>query len=299
MKFDFSIHNFRWATVAFLAAVVLSYSGPALGAGDISTDGRGGLTDQTREVLAISQAAVGTSVANYTFQDNKGREFSISDYKGKPLVVNLIYASCAQSCPPLVMALADAVEIGRDALGDESFNVITVGFDTSFDTPENMASFAKSLGVGDDNWQFLSTDFQSVQGLSDDLGFVFYQSIKGFDHLDQITVIDGNGVVHTQVYGANFPPTLVVEPLKAILFGTTTPYASVEDLVKRVRLFCTIYDPQLGRYRFDYGIFIHLLAGSTFLLAVGTFLIRQLLRFAAEAKAARLDQRQGAHDRSA
>ncbi|MDH5489507.1 MAG: hypothetical protein OEX17_06190, partial [Rhodospirillaceae bacterium] len=108
-----------------------------------------------------------------------------------------------------------------------------------------------------------------------------------FNHLDQVTVIDGNGVVHTQIYGANFAPTQLGEPLKAILFGTSTPYASIDDLVKRVKLFCTVYDPELGRYRFDYGIFVHLLAGATFLVLVGTFLVRQLWRFAAENKAAK------------
>lgn len=283
----------------FVGAVLWAAPINAFAAGNISTDGNGSLSDQTREVLALSQAAVGKSVANYKFQDADGSEFHIDDYKGKPLIINMIYSSCAESCPPLVMALSDAVEIGRDALGDDSFNVITVGFDTAFDTPEHMALFASAMGVGDDNWQFLGADFADVQGLSDNLGFVFYPTNKGFDHLDQVTVIDGNGVVHTQVYGANFPPTLVVEPLKAILFGTTTPYASIEDLVKRVRLFCTIYDPNLGRYRFDYGIFIHLLAGSTFLLAVGTFLIRQFWRFAAEAKAARIDHHQGSGGRPA
>ncbi|MDH5749540.1 MAG: SCO family protein, partial [Rhodospirillales bacterium] len=101
---------------------------------------------------------------------------------------------------------------------------------------------------------------------------------KGFDHLDQVTVIDSDGIVQTQVYGASFNTPLLVDPLKRIVFGTSTPYASLEDLIKKVRLFCTIYDPALDRYRFDYSIFIRLIVGATFLIALGSFLARELWR---------------------
>ena len=256
------------------------------GAGDISTDANNGLSEKTKEVIEISQSAVGRKVGNYKLLGPDGVEYRISDFLGKPLVVNLIYSSCVDSCPPLVTSLGNAVDVSRDGMGAESFNVITVGFDTTFDTPEHMAEFGKDQELADDNWLFVGGELDQILGLSDDLGFMFYPTKNGFNHLDQVTVIDGKGVVHTQIYGANFSPTLLGEPLKAIMFGTSTPYASVDDLIKRVRLFCTVYDPELGRYRFDYGIFVHLLAGATFLLAVGTFLVRQLWRFAAESKAA-------------
>lgn len=258
----------------------------AFAAGDITTDANNGLSEKTKQVIEVSQAAVGRKVGNFKLLGSNGTEYRISDFLGKPLVINLIYSSCADSCPPLVTSLGNAVDISRDGMGAESFNVITVGFDTTFDTPEQMAEFGKDQELADDNWLFVGGELDQILGLSDDLGFEFYQVEGGFNHLDQITVIDGKGVVHTQIYGANFSPTLLGEPLKAIMFGTSTPYASIDDLVKRVRLFCTIYDPELGRYRFDYGIFVHLLAGATFLLAVGTFLARQLWRFAAESKAA-------------
>ncbi|MCK4939355.1 MAG: SCO family protein [Rhodospirillaceae bacterium] len=269
-----------------LGVLLFGLSTPALAAGDITTDTNNGLSEKTREVIEISQAAVGRKVGNFKLLGADGAEYRISDFLGKPLVINLIYSSCVDSCPPLVTSLGNAVDISRDGLGDESFNVITVGFDTTFDTPEHMAEFGQDQELADDNWLFVGGELDQILGLSDDLGFMFYPTKNGFNHLDQITVIDGKGVVHTQIYGANFSPTLLGEPLKAIMFGTSTPYASIDDLIKRVRLFCTIYDPELGRYRFDYGIFVHLMAGATFLLVVGTFLARQIWRLVAENKAA-------------
>lgn len=272
-----------------IAALGVLLCAPTQGfaAGDISTDSSGGLSAKTKEVIEISQAAIGRQVGNYRLYGANGAQYQISDFRGKPLVINMIYSSCVESCPPLVTSLGNGVDIARGGMGNESFNVITVGFDTTFDTPEHMAEYGSMLELADKNWLFLGGDIDQIQALSDDLGFMFYPTKNGFNHLDQVTVIDGKGVVHTQIYGANFSPTQLGEPLKAIMFGTSTPYASIDDLVKRVRLFCTIYDPELGRYRFDYSIFVHLMAGATFLLLVGTFLVRQLWRFAAENKAAK------------
>ena len=267
--------------------VLLYAPGVGFAAGDISTDTEGALSEKTKEVIEISQSAIGRKVGNYKLLGAGGAEYRISDFAGKPLVVNLIYSSCVDSCPPLVTSLGTGVDIARDGMGSESFNVITIGFDSAFDTPEQMAEYGSMLELAGKNWLFLGGELDQIQGLSDDLGFMFYPTKNGFNHLDQVTVIDGNGVVHTQIYGANFSPTQLGEPLKAILFGTSTPYASIDDLVKRVKLFCTVYDPELGRYRFDYGIFVHLLAGATFLVLVGTFLVRQLWRFAAENKSAK------------
>lgn len=276
-----------------LGVLLLGVPGSANAAGNISTDGSEGLSAQTRKVIDISQAAVGRKIGNYKLLGGNGKQYRISDFSGKPLVINLIYSSCVDSCPPLVTSLGNAVDISRDGLGDESFNVITVGFDTTYDTPEHMSEYGIDQELADDNWLFVGGELDQILGLSDDLGFMFYQTENGFNHLDQITVLDGKGVVHTQIYGANFSPTLLGEPLKAIMFGTSTPYASIDDLVKRVRLFCTIYDPELGRYRFDYGIFVHLMAGATFLLLVGTFLVRQIWRFYVEGKSKNASEKPG------
>ena len=114
--------------------------------------------------------------------------------------------------------------------------------------------------------------------LSDDLGFIFYPSAKGFDHLFQTTILDAGGRVYRQVYGATFDTPLFVEPLKSLVLGTTSPFASLDDLVKKVRLFCTIYDPAADRYRFETSLFVQLLVGATMVLVLAAFVIRNWIR---------------------
>ena len=97
-----------------------------------------------------------------------------------------------------------------------------------------------------------------------------YRSAKGFDHLSQVTIIDAAGVVHGQVYGEAFATPHLVEPLKELVLGTAAPFSSLEDLIKRVRLYCTIYDPAADRYRFDYSLFMQIAIGA---VNVGVLLV--------------------------
>jgi protein SCO1/2 len=265
---------------AMLAVFMLSapaWSAPAAqSASKIETAAKQDYTPQ--QALSYSQAAIGRSIAGYSFTDASGRTVNMSDYLGKPLVVNFIYTSCSDSCPIITQTLATAVDAARDALDHDSFNVITVGFDAAADSSDRMRHFATSNGIDVDGWKFLSGDLITVARFSDALGFVFYRSPKGFDHLSQVTVIDAGGVVYRQIYGNNFDTPLLVEPLKELVFGTAAPFASIADLIKKVRLFCTIYDPAAGRYRFDYSIFIQLIIGSLIVGSMGVFVTREWWR---------------------
>lgn len=229
--------------------------------------------------LAYSQAAVGRTVADAVFTDTRGRPVRLADYRGKPLVVSLIYTSCVHTCPIITNTLADAAEVARDALGRDSFNVVTIGFDVRHDTPDRMRLYAVKHGLARiPGWAFLSADAATIDRLARDLGFIYFPSSKGFDHLAQTTVLDADGKVYRQVYGESVETTHLGEPLKELVFGTTAPFSSIADLVKKVRLFCTIYDPAADRYRFDYSLFIRMGVGFLVIVGVAVFLVRELLR---------------------
>jgi protein SCO1 len=228
--------------------------------------------------LRTSQAAIGRQVGDHGFTNSLNRRVTLAYYRGKPLVVSLIYTGCADICPVVSETLADAVEVAREAIGEDSFRVVTVGFDTRHDTPTRMRAFARSHGLDMANWEFLSTDGDTVDRLAEDIGFVFFPSPKGFDHMSQTTVIDPEGRVYRQIYGASFETPHLVEPLKQLVFGRRIDMQSWDGIVNRVRLFCTIYDPATGRYRFDYSIFISMVMGGLTLGAIAFVLLRAWLR---------------------
>ena len=228
--------------------------------------------------IAYSQAAVGRSISPYAFQDGGGETVRLSDFRGTPLVVNLVFTACSQSCPIIVQSLKRAVDVAQEALGEDSFSVVTIGFDTESDTPERMHAYAQDQGVALPNWHFLSGAETDMERLLEELGFLYYPSPLGFDHLAQTSVLDPDGRVYQQVYGAAFQPPALVEPLKSMLMGRAGgSLVDIAALVERVRLFCTFYDPARDRYSFDSSFFFALAIGGLSLVALAFILIRAWL----------------------
>jgi protein SCO1 len=222
-----------------------------------------------RAALDYSQAALGRSVGDHAFQDQHREIVRLGDYRGEPLVISLVFTACTYSCPMILQSLYRSVRIGQGALGRDSFRVITIGFDSARDTPEQMRAYARSQGVDLPNWTFLSGDRATIEALSAEVGFIYFPSPRGFDHLAQTTILDADGVVYRHVYGDNFEPPALVEPLKDLVLGRGAPVTSLEGLINRVRLLCTVYDANVDRYRFDYSIFIGLAIGTMSLGGLG------------------------------
>ena len=228
------------------------------------------------EALDYSQSAIGRALDNYRLRNVQGQAFDLEQLRGKPLVVSMIYTSCHHICPMITRNLADTIDVAREALGEDAFSVVTVGFDWKVDSPDRMQQFAVQQGVADvDRWHFLSSDAATVDALSENLGFLFFASAKGFDHLAQTTVIDSDGTIYRQVYGVDMETQSVVEPLKELVFDTPRSAGLIAHWVSTFKLFCTVYDPNSDRYRFDYSIFMTIIIGILSLGAIATFIIRE------------------------
>lgn len=234
--------------------------------------------DKAAEALGVSRSALGATLPDIVLSDTRGQPVPLAEFRGKPLLVTLVYTSCADVCPTLIETLYPAVEEARSALGPDSFSVVTVGFDVRHDTPERMRLMARERGINVPNWQFLAGDQASLDALARSLGFAFYARPGGFDHMAQVSVVDKNGKLYQQVYGAVFEPPVIVEPLKDLVFGRLRPVSSLQEIVDRIKLFCTVYDPNSGRYYFNYSLFAGIAIGLACLGLVLAFLIREWRR---------------------
>ncbi|MBT8117378.1 MAG: SCO family protein, partial [Gammaproteobacteria bacterium] len=211
---------------------------------------------------------------DYTLLDSNGREITLGSLRGKPVVVSLIYTSCYHICPTVTANLAKVVRVARDALGQDGFSVLTVGFDTPNDTPDRMRVFAGQRGIDIDDWHFVSVSAETLHGLAADVGFSYFSSPKGFDHMIQATVLDGEGKVYRQIYGMAPEPPALVEPLKEILWGKQVAATPIAGWINNIKLFCTVYDPTTGMYLFDYSPFIAFGIGVLVLGGIAWVIVR-------------------------
>jgi len=229
-----------------------------------------------KEAFDYSQQAIGGAVSDYTFLSPDGRQVRLSDYLGRPVVISLIYTSCYHTCPMITSNLINVLEGSENVIDPAAYSLLTIGFDTRVDTPATMGRYAKEHGIDAfANWHVLSTDEETMAALAKDLGFIYYPSPNGFDHLAQTTILTPEGEVYRQIYTPNFEAPFLIEPLKELIFGTGPRIFQPGHFIAQVKLFCTFYDPKTGRYRFDYSLFIALIIGSLSLLGIAVFLVRE------------------------
>ncbi|MEI6737456.1 MAG: SCO family protein [Pseudomonadota bacterium] len=226
--------------------------------------------------LRLSQAAIGQKISDFTLLDREGRPVRLSDYRGKPLLVSFIYTACFQVCPLTTRSLQNAVEAGRDIFGTSQYNVVSIGFNQPADTPQALKAFARQYRIDQPNWEFLSPHISIVEPLAREFGFSYVATPAGFDHVLQVTLLDADGRIYRQIYGEEINADSLGEPLKQLM--RNAPIAQqlkMDDLIDRVRILCTVYDPKTGKYRVKYDLLIEVAGGVTFALAMIWFFLAE------------------------
>jgi protein SCO1/2 len=213
-----------------------------------------------------SQGAIGKPLGDFVLLDRQGKPVELSRYRGKPLLVNFIYTACFQVCPTTTRNLQKAVENTVSVLGADRFNIISIGFNQPFDSPQALKDFSVQYGINLPNWEFLSPSASILSELTDNFGFSYVATSAGFDHLNQVTMVDAEGKIFRQVYGEKFTASDLAEPLKAMIAGAAIPpqAGTLKEIMERVRILCSIYDPVTGRYRTNYSIYFMIAGFLTF-----------------------------------
>lgn len=229
------------------------------------------------EALRISQAAIGRKIGDYTLLDRAGKPVRLADYRGKPLLVNFMYTGCFQVCPTSTRAIAAAIEGMGRSMDPRQYNIVSIGFNLPADAPPSMKAFAAQQRITAANWEFLSPHASNVEALTRDFGFAYVPSQSGFDHLLQVTVVDAQGRIYRQVYGEDFGADQLAEPVRQLLRNEPLPQKlDLADLVDRVRILCSIYDPETGEYRVSYALAFEIAGGVTFVIAMVWFFVGEV-----------------------
>lgn len=234
--------------------------------------------------ISVGERALGRALGNYTLINSRGTPFSLREYRGKPMVISLVYSSCSSVCPATTQHLIEAVTEAERVFGLDRFAVLTVGFDARNDTAPRMAQFAAVQGIKFPNWRVASGDAATIEAVLKDLGFSYRAVAGGFDHPTQTTILDRDGRIYRHVYGDDFPLPMFMEPMKDVIYGTTTPF-SFRGIIDRIKFICTAYDPGARRYRIDFGLLFGAVIAAFSLLAMAGLILREWIR-SARARAA-------------
>jgi protein SCO1/2 len=186
----------------------------------------------------------------------------------------------------------EAVDALHRRFGTQRFNVVSIGFNQPADSPQAMKVFAAQQGIAAPDWEFLSPHPKIVDALAENFGFRYRATPAGFDHVLQLSVVDAEGRLVRQFYGDRPPADELAELLQQLFSGAPPAEpTALAAFIDRVRILCTVYDPETGRARVDYSLAFEIAGGITFVLAMALYALNEWL---VRRRAARLTQRKTA-----
>ena len=87
--------------------------------------------------------------------DQHGKAISLASLKGRPVLIDFIYTSCASTCPVLTAKIAAVARELGPALG-ANVTIVSITLDPEHDGPAQLAAYAKSQTADNNGWLFLT-----------------------------------------------------------------------------------------------------------------------------------------------
>ena len=133
-------------------------------------------------------------LTDFTLDTSTGDPMSLSDFRGKPVLIYFGYTFCPDVCPTTLNDLSNTMEaLGKKA---DDIQVIMVSVDPQRDTPEQLATYLK----------YFDPRFIGMTGTKDEIDAaatqfgVFYEAHEGtaatgylVDHTSTVALVDGDG----------------------------------------------------------------------------------------------------------
>jgi protein SCO1/2 len=136
-----------------------------------------------------------------TWTDDAGQSFSLSQLRGRPVVLTMFFASCEGACPILV-AQMQRIRNALPAAVRAETRFVLVCFDAARDTPAALRAYRDRLGLSDQDWTLLHGEPADIQELAMVLGVSYKQDAGGqFAHSNVITVLNRQGEIAHQRNG--------------------------------------------------------------------------------------------------
>ena len=170
---------------------------------------------------------------DFTLTNQDGPEVKLSDFRGKVVVMDFIYANCHDACLTMNYKLKfvqDQLEVGLK----EDLILISVSFDP-LDTPEVLRGYAAQQGFNVQGWQFLTGTLEQIRRVTDDYRVVYEaveveaheheEAIEGghvhegsaFRHNTVVVLIDQDGMVRKTYGYAEFPETELISDITSLI----------------------------------------------------------------------------------
>ena len=165
-----------------------------------------------------------SAAPNFVLEDANGRKISLSDYRGKLVILNFIYARCKELCPLHSELIAKIQAQVNSTLMRDLVQFVTIATDTedAAATAQVMRGHGKIHGLDPASWVFLyrgSGAPDSGINTAKAYGLEFTPTPDGDQMHGVVThVIDQHGVMRARFHGLKIQPFHLTAFINTLLY---------------------------------------------------------------------------------
>lgn len=133
-------------------------------------------------------------IRQFSFIDQDSVLFSNETLKGKIHIADFFFTRCPSICPKVMQQM---LRLQARYKGNDQVQLVSYSLDPKRDTPEQLKSFATSIGADLSMWSFVHGPKDSIMALAvEDYYVPAYEDPDapgGFDHSGKLLLVDTNG----------------------------------------------------------------------------------------------------------
>ncbi len=150
----------------------------------------------------------GVRAPNFALRDQNGKRVTMTEYRGRVVVVTFLYSHCKTECPVQAQQIKGALDdIGKPV------PVLSVSVDPPGDTPKSVKHFNAKMGVGGRMRWVLGTEGQLSRLWK---GFAIIPQTPTQEHMARIVLIDRKGLQRVGFPASQTTPERLAHDIKAL-----------------------------------------------------------------------------------
>jgi protein SCO1 len=152
----------------------------------------------------------GDTLPDYEFTSETGRIIHFSDFRGSAVAFTFFFTSCPlpEYCPRMNKNFSEAQKILlAQTNSPQNWELLSISFDSSFDTPERLAGYGKFYrGDATNHWLFAVASTNTLASLAPKVDLNFWREGGSISHNLRTVVLDPNGKIFRQFDGNEWTP---------------------------------------------------------------------------------------------
>ena len=150
---------------------------------------------------------IGEKAPSFTLYNQDGRAVSFDTFRGKRVVLNFIFTRCpvATMCPASTAKMM-ALQAAAKARGLTNLELVSITFDSAYDTPPVLKKYAAERGIDTKNFSFLTGPENAIRDLLAQFGVIAEPGENIFKHTLATLLIGADGKILHRIDGSTWMP---------------------------------------------------------------------------------------------